>query len=318
MNLFLVTGGAGFIGSNLCEKLLADGNKVRVLDNLSSGKERNIKDFSSSIEFIKGDIRDMNDVKKAVQGVHYVIHLAALGSVPRSVEDPLTTHDVNVTGTLNILNASKEAGIKRVVYASSSSVYGDTPTLPKKEDMFPTPQSPYAVSKLSGEYYCKVFYKVYGLETVSLRYFNVYGKRQDPLSQYAAVMPKFITALLTGESPTIFGDGEQSRDFTFVDDCNQANIKACFAKNSAGGHFNIGSGNRITINEVFGKIKRKAGSRVAPVYAESRKGDVKHSLADISKAKESLLYKPEFSIDEGIEMVVDWYTRYLQTESAES
>lgn len=318
MNLFLVTGGAGFIGSNLCEKLLADGNKVRVLDNLSSGKERNIKDFRSSIEFIKGDIRDMNDVKKAVYGVNYVIHLAALGSVPRSVEDPLTTHDVNVTGTLNILNASKEAGIKRVVYASSSSVYGDTPTLPKKEDMFPTPQSPYAVSKLSGEYYCKVFYKVYGLETVSLRYFNVYGKRQDPLSQYAAVMPKFITALLTGESPTIFGDGEQSRDFTFVDDCNQANIKACFARGCEGGHFNIGSGNRITINEVFGKIKRKAGSRVAPVYAESRKGDVKHSLADISKAKESLLYKPEFSIDEGIEMVVDWYTSYLQTESGES
>lgn len=318
MHLFLVTGGAGFIGSNLCEKLLEKGYKVRIMDNLSTGKEENIKDFVSAVEFIKGDIRDRATVEKAVKGAHYVIHLAALGSVPRSVEDPLTTHDVNVTGTLNILNASRDANVKRVVYASSSSVYGDTPSLPKKEDMFPTPQSPYAVSKLSGEYYCKVFYKVYGLETVSLRYFNVYGKRQDPFSQYAAVVPKFVTSLLKGERPTIYSDGEQSRDFTFVDDCNQANIKACFAKDSTGCHFNVGSGNRIIINELFQKIREKIGNSIEPVYSAARKGDVRHSLADISQAKEALLYKPEFNIDKGIDRTVNWYMGSRQKISTKS
>ena len=318
MHLFLVTGGAGFIGSNLCEKLLEKGYKVRIMDNLSTGKEENIKDFVSAVEFIKGDIRDRATVEKAVKGAHYVIHLAALGSVPRSVEDPLTTHEVNVTGTLNILNASRDANVKRVIYASSSSVYGDTPSLPKKEDMFPTPQSPYAVSKLSGEYYCKVFYKVYGLETVSLRYFNVYGKRQDPFSQYAAVVPKFVTSLLKGERPTIYSDGEQTRDFTFVDDCNQANIKACFAKDSTGGHFNVGSGNRITINELFQKIREKIGNSIEPVYSAARKGDVRHSLADISQAKKALLYKPEFNIDKGIDRTVNWYMGSRQKISTKS
>lgn len=307
MKKFLVTGGAGFIGSNLCEKLLEQGFSVRALDNLSTGREENIKDFIGRIEFINGDIRDKSTVKKAVEGVDYVIHLAALGSVPRSIEDPATTHDVNATGTLNVLNASKNAGVKRIVYASSSSVYGDTPVLPKKEEMIPTPQSPYAVSKLSGEYYCRVFYRVYGFETVSLRYFNVYGKRQDPASQYAAVIPKFITAVLKGESPTIYGDGEQTRDFTFVDDCNQANIKACFSKSSAGGFYNVGASRRISINELFNKIKNAAGKDIKPIHLESRKGDVKHSLADITNAKEHLSYDPQDNIDSGLAKAIEWY-----------
>lgn len=307
MSFFLVTGGAGFIGSNLSETLVNDGHKVRVLDNLSTGKEENLKDLDGRIEFMKGDIRERAALEKAVKGVDYVIHLAALGSVPRSVEDPATTHDVNVTGTLNVLNAARGAGAKRVVYASSSSAYGDTPTLPKREDMFPTPQSPYAVSKLSSEYYCKVFHRVYGLETVSLRYFNVYGKRQNPDSQYAAVIPRFISSLLKGESPVIYGDGEQSRDFTFVEDCNQANIKACFAAGCAGEVFNIGYGARTTINELFRKIKKEVGSALEPAYAVARRGDVKHSLADITRAKQALSYEPEFQIDSGIQKTVLWY-----------
>jgi nucleoside-diphosphate-sugar epimerase len=312
MKRFLVTGGAGFIGSNLCEKLLEEGFNVRVIDNLATGKEENIKDFIGPVEFIKGDIRDKSTVKKAVKGVDYVIHLAALGSVPRSVQDPETTHEVNSTGTLTVLNAAREEGVRRVVYASSSSVYGDTPALPKKEEMIPTPQSPYAVSKLSGEYYCRVFYRVYGLETVSLRYFNVYGKRQDPASQYAAVIPKFITAVLKDENPTIYGDGEQTRDFTFVDDCNQANIKACFSKNSAGGFFNVGSSRRISINELFHKIKNAAGKDIKPIYLEPRKGDVKHSLADISMAREHLSYEPQDNIDSGLIKTIKWYEEALK------
>jgi len=307
MHKFLVTGGAGFIGSNLCEKLLKQGHRVVVFDNLSNGKEENMKEFIDSIEFIKGDIRDKSAVERAVKDIDYVIHLAALGSVPRSIEDPSTTHEVNVTGTLNVLDAARNTGIKRVVYASSSSVYGDTPVLPKKEDMFPTPLSPYAVSKLSGEYYCRAFYQVYGLETVALRYFNVYGKRQDPASQYAAVIPIFINSLLKDHGPTIYGDGEQTRDFTFVDDCNQANIKACFAAGCAGRYFNIGYGSRTSINKLFQKIKNLIHKKIEPSYAPPRKGDVKDSLADISKAVEMLSYKPEYNIDAGIERTVQWY-----------
>ena len=307
MHKFLVTGGAGFIGSNLCEKLLEKGYAVRVLDNLSTGKEENLNAFGGSLEFIRGDIRDKESVEMAVKGVEYVIHLAALGSVPRSVDDPETTHEVNATGTLRILTAAKNEKVRRVVYASSSSIYGDTPTLPKVESMIPTPQLPYAVSKLTGEYYCRVFHRVYGLETVSMRYFNVYGKRQDPSSQYAAVIPKFITAVLCGESPTIYGNGEQTRDFTFVDDCNQANIKACFAKDAPGGFFNVGFGSRISLNDLFQRIGRFAGNDVKPLYGEPRKGDVRHSLADVSKAKECLAYEPQFSIERGIEKSVEWY-----------
>lgn len=307
MHKFLVTGGAGFIGSNLCEMLLSEGHRVRILDNLSSGKEENLEDFRDSVEFIKGDIRDNQTVREALEGIEYVIHLGALGSVPRSVDDPQTTHEVNATGTLNVLKAAKDAGVRRVVYASSSSVYGDTPTLPKKEEMFPTPQSPYAVSKLSGEYYCKVFHKVYGLETVALRYFNVFGKRQDPFSQYAAVVPRFINALLGGQSPTIYGDGEQTRDFTFVEDCNQVNYKACFAQNASGMAFNVGYGSRISINKLFSLIQERLGVKLAPVYAPSRKGDVRDSLADISLAKNIINYVPGNNVNTGIEKTVDWY-----------
>lgn len=305
--IFLVTGGAGFIGSNLAEKLSSDGHKVRVLDNLSTGKEGNIERLAS-VDLIRGDIRDKSAVDKAVSGADFVIHLAALGSVPRSIEDPSTTHDVNVTGTLNVLISARAHNVKRVVYASSSSVYGDTPTLPKREDMFPTPQSPYAVSKLSGEYYCKVFHRVYGLPTVALRYFNVYGRRQDPNSQYAAVVPRFATAVLNGESPVIYGDGEQSRDFTFVDDCNQANIKACFAEGAEGRAYNVGYGGRTTVSELFRKIRKWAGrDDIEPSYSPARKGDVKHSHADIGAARESLSYTPAFDIDAGSELTVKWY-----------
>lgn len=311
MHTFLVTGGAGFIGSNLVETLLKDGKSVRVLDNLSTGKEENIREFLGSIEFIKGDIRDKATAEKAVKGVDYVIHLAALGSVPRSIEDPMTTHDVNTTGTLNMLIAAKDAGVKRIVCASSSSVYGNTPVLPKVEDMALTPLSPYAVSKLMVEHYCKVFNRVYGLETVALRYFNVYGKKQDPDSMYAAVIPKFVAALNKNQSPTIFGDGEQSRDFTFVEDCNQANIKACTAPNSAGEAFNVGAGGRISVNQLFNEIRSKMGKDVKPNYAEPRKGDVRDSMASIDKARKLLSYEPVYNVKTGIEKTVNWYLQNL-------
>lgn len=307
MSKFLVTGGAGFIGSNLCEKLLESGHSVRVLDNLATGKEENLRGFIDSVEFIRGDIRQPAALEKAAAGMDYIIHLAALGSVPRSVEDPATTHEVNATGTLNVLNAARAAGVKRIVCASSSSVYGDTPVLPKQEDMTPTPLSPYAVSKLTGEHYCKVFHRVYGLETVALRYFNVYGKKQDPNSQYAAVIPRFASALLKGERPTIYGDGEQTRDFTFVDDCNQVNIKACFAGGCQGMHFNVGCGGRVSVNELFRKIRDRIGSSIEPQYAQARKGDVRDSLASIDKARSIIGYEPAYNIDSGLGKTVDWY-----------
>ncbi|MBZ0220473.1 MAG: SDR family oxidoreductase [Candidatus Methylomirabilis sp.] len=304
---FMVTGGAGFIGSNLSEMLLVKGHSVTVFDNLATGREENLSGIISRIDFIRGDIRDKEALEAAMKGMDYVIHLAALGSVPRSIEDPATTHEVNATGTLNVLNAARSAEVKRVVCASSSSVYGDTAVLPKEEQMTPSPLSPYAVSKITGEYYCKAFHRVYGLETVSLRYFNVYGRRQDPNSQYAAVIPRFVDAMLRGKSPVIYGDGEQSRDFTFVDDCNQANIKACFASGCEGMHFNVGYGSKVSINDLFGKIRDSLGSKVEPAYAPPRKGDVRDSLAAISRAKELLGYEPENGIDEGIRKTVRWY-----------
>lgn len=307
MSKLLVTGGAGFIGSNLCEKLLEEGHSVRVLDNLSTGKEVNIKHILDSIEFLKADIRDRDSLAAGMKGIEYVVHLAALGSVPRSVEDPYTTHEVNATGTLNVFGAARDAGVKRVVFASSSSVYGNTVELPKREEMFPRPLSPYAVSKLMGEYYGKVFYKVYGLETVGMRYFNVYGRRQDPNSQYAAVIPKFTSALIAGSRPTIYGDGGQTRDFTFVDDCNQANYKACFAEGCAGEAYNIGAGKRISINELFQNVRKWLGSSLEPVYEAPREGDVRDSLADISRAKQCIGYNPAYSIDSGLEKTVRWY-----------
>lgn len=305
---FLVTGGSGFIGSNTVEELLKQANRVRVLDNFVTGRIENLSEFLDEIEIIKGDIRDLETVKKALRGIDYVIHLAALGSVPRSVKDPLDTNEVNVTGTLNVLTASRDSRVKRVVYSSSSSIYGDTPTLPKRENMFPESQSPYAVSKLAGEYYCKVFHSVYGLETVSLRYFNIYGKKQDPFSQYSAVVPSFISAMIKGNQPYIFGDGEQSRDFTFIEDCIQANIKACFAPEGVGEVFNISYGQRITINELFYKIRGFLGKdEIKPIYKESRSGDVRHSLADIDKARKLLGFNPQYDIESGLRKILEWY-----------
>lgn len=304
---FMVTGGAGFIGSNLSEALLDKGHSVTVFDNLATGREENLSGIMGRLDFIRGDIRDFAELEAAMKGMDYVIHLAALGSVPRSIEDPATTHEVNATGTLNVLNAARAARVKRVVCASSSSVYGDTAVLPKEEGMTPSPLSPYAVSKITGEYYCKAFHRVYGLETVALRYFNVYGRRQDPNSQYAAVIPRFVDAMLRGKSPVIYGDGGQSRDFTFVDDCNQANIKACFASGAEGMHFNVGYGSKTSINDLFRKIRDSLGSTVEPAYAPPRKGDVRDSLAAISRAREVLGYEPENGIDEGIRKTVGWY-----------
>jgi UDP-N-acetylglucosamine/UDP-N-acetylgalactosamine 4-epimerase len=309
---FLVTGGAGFIGSNTVEELLKQGNKVRILDNFITGKSKNISDFCQDIEIIEGDIRSLETVKRALEDVDYVIHLAALGSVPRSVKDPLSTNEVNVTGTLNVLTASREMGVKRLVYSSSSSVYGDTPTIPKVENMQTQPKSPYAVSKLAGENYCKVFNDIYGLETVTLRYFNIYGIRQDPFSQYSAVIPKFISTIIEGHAPIIFGDGEQSRDFTFIDDCVQANIKAFFSKAAPGNVFNISFGKKVTINQLFLKIlKIMNKDEIEPNYKAPRSGDVRHSLAEISRAKKILEFNPCYDLESGLTKTIEYYKKNL-------
>jgi len=312
--LYLVTGGAGFIGSHLVEELVKQRQRVRVIDNLSTGKKENIKPFLEEIELIEGDIRDLELVREAMDGVDYVLHQAAVPSVPRSVKDPLTSNSVNVEGTLNILIAARDADVKRVVYASSSSVYGDTPVLPKHEDMKQEPRSPYAVSKLGGELYCQAFYHVHGLETVALRYFNVFGSRQDPKSQYAAVVPKFITALLHGELPTIFGDGEQSRDFTYIENVVEANLLATKAPGVAGEVFNIACGERITINELACMLAEIIGVNIEPEHTPSRPGDVLHSLADISKAKRLLGYEVKLDTKSGLGKAVKWYRELLKSE----
>ena len=305
----LITGGAGFIGSNIARELTEQEYTVKILDNLSTGNLNNISDIKNKIELIIGDVRDIKIVKKVMKDVDYVFHQAALPSVPRSIQDPITTNKINVNGTLNILIAAQDNNVKKVVYASSSSVYGNTPTLPKREDMEPCPLSPYAITKLIGEYYCKVFYDIYGLETVSLRYFNVFGPRQDPNSQYAAVIPKFITSMLKNESPTIFGDGEQSRDFTFVKDVVQANILACKAKNASGEVFNIAYGKKTSINELVDKINEILGTSIKAKHTDPRLGDVRHSLADISKAKRILGYKPKYDIEEGLKETIEYMRR---------
>lgn len=304
---FLVTGGAGFIGSNLSQALVEKGYSVRVLDNFSTGKRSNIREFEDRIELIEGDIRDMATVRRAVEGVDYVMHLAALPSVDRSVRDPVTSNQVNVDGTLNVLVASRDAGVKRVVYAGSSSAYGDTPTLPKREDMPPNPKSPYAAQKLMGEYYCRIFYELYGLETVVLRYFNIFGPRQDSDSNYSAVIPRFITALLEGRSPTIYGDGLQSRDFTYVENAVEATISAAFAPDAKGQVINVACGGRITLNELVDKLQKILGSDIPPVYAPPRPGDVRHSMADIGKARNLLGYEPKVDIEEGLRRTVGFF-----------
>ncbi len=307
MSRILVTGGAGFIGSNLCEALLEMGHEVRVLDNFSTGKRENLGDFIQSIEVMEGDIRDYETLEKAVTGVERVIHLAAMSSVPWSVDDPEAAHHMNATGTLHVLKASRDHGVQRVVLASTSAIYGENPVQPKREEMIPEPMSPYAATKLAGEHYCRIFSSLYGLETVALRYFNVYGKRQDPASHYSAVIPKFITRMLSNSNPVIYGDGEQTRDFVFVEDCNRANIKASFTDGISGEFFNIGSGMNISVNELFNTIRDITGAKLEPVYEDARKGDVRESLSDISKARRHLGFEPAYTMEAGLRKTIEWY-----------
>jgi UDP-glucose 4-epimerase len=305
----LVTGGAGFIGSNLTEALLQKGHGVRVLDDFSTGKKQNLvfEKAYPSLEIVEGDIRDLPTCQKAVQGMEYVFHQGALPSVQRSVEDPESSNAVNVGGTLNILLSARDHGVKRVMYAASSSVYGDTPTLPKHEEMPPNPLSPYALQKHVGEHYCRLFYQLYGLETISLRYFNIFGPKQDPNSLYSAVIPKFIDALLEGRPPIIYGDGEQSRDFTYIENVVQANLLAMSADQLHGEAVNIACGQRISLNQLWSALKEILGSKQDPIYQEPRKGDVKHSLADIRKAKELIQYGPKVGIEMGLRKTVDFF-----------
>jgi nucleoside-diphosphate-sugar epimerase len=307
----LVTGGAGFIGSHLTEALLKKSYGVRVLDNFSTGKRENLvfSEKYTSLKIIEGDICDLNICQKAVKGVDFVFHQAALPSVQRSVEDPLISHAVNAGGTLNILVASRDAGVKRVMYAASSSVYGDTPALPKIEEMPPQPLSPYALQKYVGEQYCRLFSQLYGLETVALRYFNIFGPKQDPDSVYSAVIPKFITAFLQGNPPQVFGDGEQSRDFTYIDNVVQANLLAMSADHLHGEVFNVACGEKTSLNQLIDIIKGILGSKVSAVYHEPRQGDVKHSLADITKGKNLVNYFPQVDIKKGLEKTVEYFKK---------
>ncbi len=307
MSSYLVTGGAGFIGSHIVDALVAEGHSVRVLDNLTTGKISNIEHNLDRIELIKDSLTSFEAVKRSVDGVDYVIHQGALPSVPRSVSDPISSNSANIDGTLNLLVASRDAGVKRLVYASSSSVYGDTPVLPKREDMPPNPLSPYAMTKLGAEYYCRIFTKLYGFETVSLRYFNVFGPRQDPSSQYAAVIPKFLVAIKQGERPVIYGNGQQSRDFTYVKNNVNANLLACTAPLAAGEVFNIACGDRFSLLDLVNEINSLLGTNVEPVFEEARAGDVMHSQADISKARDLLGFEPEIAFREGLRELVRWY-----------
>jgi nucleoside-diphosphate-sugar epimerase len=311
--MYLVTGGAGFIGSNIVQALVARGEQVRVLDNLVTGRLSNLDGVRESVEFVNGDICDLDTCRQALRGVRFVLHQAALPSVPRSIKDPIQSSAVNIQGTLNLLvAASKQGGhgVERFVFASSSSVYGDTPTLPKSESMMPTPQSPYAVTKLTGEHFCRVFARVYGLSTVCLRYFNIYGPRQDTESTYAAVIPRFISACRQGKAATIFGDGSQSRDFTFIEDCVAANFLACQASGAAGDACNIGSGSRITIKDLYTAVQRAVGQNISPEHAPTREGDVKHSQADIERAQSLLGYAPRFDLATGLGRTVDWFKEH--------
>ncbi|HUV05653.1 MAG TPA: SDR family oxidoreductase [Armatimonadota bacterium] len=301
MAAYLVTGGAGFIGSHIVDRLVELRQTVRVLDNFCTGRIENIEHSLDKIELIKGSIVDMDTVRKAVEGMDFVLHQAAIPSVPRSVDDPLGSNEANITGTLNVLIAARDSGVKRVVYASSSSVYGDTPSLPKVEDMPPDPLSPYALTKLAGEYYCKMFTKLYGLETVVLRYFNVFGPRQDPNSQYAAVIPKFLILMAEGRRPTIYGDGLQSRDFTYVENNVTANLLACERPDVAGEVLNIACGESFSLLDLVDHLNRILGKSVKPMLSAPRPGDVKHSSADIQKARRLLGFSPEVDFYDGLQ-----------------
>jgi len=313
-SVFLVTGGAGFIGSNLCEVLLNKGYKVRCLDDLSNGKQANVDLFidNPNYTFIKGDIRELDTCMKACEGVDYVLNQAAWGSVPRSIEMPLLYEEINIRGTLNLMEAARQNGVKKFVYASSSSVYGDEPNLPKQEGREGNLLSPYALTKMVDEEYGKLYSKLYGLDTYGLRYFNVFGRRQDPNGAYAAVIPKFIKQLLNGEQPTINGDGKQSRDFTYIENVIEANLKACKASSKAAGEaFNVAYGGREYLIDVYNSLCKALGKEIEPIFGPDRKGDIKHSNADISKAKEMLGYDPSWSFERGIEMAIEWYRENL-------
>lgn len=311
---FLVTGGAGFIGSNICEAILSMGYYVRCLDDFSTGKRENIEPFMSNenFELIKGDIRDLDTCMKACEGIDYVSHQAAWGSVPRSIEMPLLYEEINIRGTINMMEAARQKGVKRFVYASSSSVYGDEPNLPKREDRIGKVLSPYALTKKTDEEYGRLYTQLYGLETVGFRYFNVFGRRQDPHGYYAAVIPKFLKALIAGEAPTINGDGMQSRDFTYIDNVIEANLKGMIApKEAAGQAYNVAYGGRVYLIDLYNKLCEVLGVDIKPVYGPDRAGDIKHSNADISKARELLGYDPEYSFEDGILLAIDWYKENL-------
>ena len=307
MEKFLVTGGAGFIGSNICRKLISQGCFVRVIDNLLTGRKSNLADIIDKIEFIESDMGDETAIRTAMKDIDVVLHQGALPSVPKSVDDPAATHRHCVDATFTVLLAARDMGIKRLVYAASSSAYGDSPTMPKLETMLTVPLSPYAVAKLVGEYYCSVFSKVFGLETIGLRYFNVFGPYQDPKSQYAAAIPAFVTSILQDKPPTIYGDGEQSRDFTYIDNVVEANLLAARAGHTAGEVINVACGQAVTVNRIIEMINKLTGKNVKPVYADSRAGDVKHSLADISLAEKVIGYKPLVPFEEGLKLAIDWY-----------
>ena len=304
----LVTGGAGFIGSHIASALSASGARVRILDDLSTGHRENLDEIGGDIDFVQGSVADEQLLAKALENVELIFHEAAIPSVPRSVEAPRNTHIASVDGTFSLLLAAKEAGVRRVVYAASSSAYGDQPTLPKSEQMSPDPLSPYAVAKLVGEYYCRVFTRVYGLETVSLRYFNVFGPRQDPGSQYSGVVSRFISALLSDECPVIYGDGEQSRDFTYIANVVAANLSAASAPDASGRVINVANGQRITLNQLLEELKQLTGRPdVTAEYREPRVGDVRHSLADITIAQELLGYESKVDLREGLQRTLDWW-----------
>lgn len=315
MATYLVTGGAGFIGSHLATRLVEQGHAVRVLDNLSTGHEQNLDHIRDSVEFFLGDVADTNFVQRAVQGVDVVFHQAALASVPRSVEAPLDTNRACVTGTLSVLDAARHAGVKRVVYAASSSAYGNQPDMPKHEQQLPQVLSPYAAAKLAGELYCQAFASTYGLETVRIRYFNVFGPRQDPNSPYSAVIPLFVSALLNGQQPVIFGDGEQSRDFTFVDNVVHANLLASQAEGVSGQVFNAACGSSLNLIDLLKAICRQLDLPYDPKFEAARVGDVKHSWADISAAERELGYSVQVSLEEGLRQTVDWYRKQHESNT---
>ncbi len=308
---FLVTGGAGFIGSHLVHGLVERGHRVRVLDDFSSGTRANLEGVGTRIELIEGTMVDAATCRKSCEGVRFVLHQGAVPSVPKSIEDPVTSHRANVDGTFNMLLAARDTGVKRFIYAASSSAYGDSAKLPKVETILADPMSPYGAQKLMGEHYCRVFYLCYGLETLSIRYFNVFGPRQDPTSQYAAAIPAFVSAILRDEPPTVYGDGEQSRDFTYIDNVVEANLLAAKAPKTQGEAINVACGERVTVNQIIARINELLGKHVRPNYVDPRPGDIKHSWADISLAERLIGYRPVVTFDEGLRRAIEWYKENL-------